>query len=115
MSILTVTVASVLIAVSAVNATLQYVQLERRANKRHSAGSIWRELSSEQGILLRTSLVSLCYGEWMLVKSATGSSSLAAWLITGIEAAILAWVVWDLGVWIKSNIRRSRGMARPSR
>jgi hypothetical protein len=105
MSILTVTLASALIATSAANAALQFANLQRRASKRRS---VWREVASERGILLRTSLVSLFYGEWLLVKSATGSSSGAAWLVTGIEAAIFAWVVWDCGVWL-SRIRRSRG------
>lgn len=111
MSILTVTLASVLIAVSAANAALQFVNLKRRAGKRRSAGSVWREVASERGIGVRLSLVSLFYGEWLLVKSATGSSSAAAWLVTGIMAAIFAWVVWDCGVWL-SRIRRSRGNTR---
>ena len=111
MSILTVTLASVLIAVSAANAALQFVSLQRRASKRRSAGSVWREVASERGIGLRASLVSLLYGEWLLVKSGAGSSSAAAWLVTGIMAAIFAWVVWDFGVWL-SRIRRSRGHAR---
>jgi hypothetical protein len=108
MSILTVTVASLVIAVCAANATWSFVFLKRRASNRRPAGSVWREVASEWGIGLRLALVFLFYGEWMLVKSATGSSSAAAWLVTGIMAAIFAWVVWDCGVWLL-RIRRSRG------
>lgn len=107
MSILTVTLASVLIAVSAANAALQFVSLQRCASKRHS---VWREVASERGIGLRLSLVALFYGEWMLVKSAAGSSSAAAWLVTVIMAAIFAWVIWDCGAWLW-RIRHKRARA----
>lgn len=101
MTLLTVTLASALIAVSAANTALQFVNLKRRAGKR-----VWQELASERGVIMRLSLLFLFYGEWMLVKSAAGSSSGAAWLVTGIMAAIFAWVVWDFGVWL-SHLRHS--------
>jgi hypothetical protein len=112
-SILTVVLASALIATSAANAALQLANLQRRASKRRSAGSVWREAASERGIGLRLALVFLFYGEWQLVKSATGSSSAAAWLVTGIMATIFAWVVWDCGVWLRYwIIRRTPGPVR---
>jgi hypothetical protein len=107
-SILTITLASALIASSAANAALQFVNLNRRARRRRS---VWREVASERGIGLRLALVFLFYGEWLLVKTAAGSSSAAAWVVTGIMAAIFAWVVWDFAVWL-SRIRRSRDHAR---
>lgn len=112
MTILTVTLASVLIAVSAANAALQFVNIKRRASKWRSSGSVWREVASERGIGMRLSLVFLFYGEWLLVKSATGSSSAAAWLVTGIMAAIFAWVVRDCSALLTSRTRRHHGHAR---
>jgi hypothetical protein len=106
MSLLTVTLAAALIATASANATLQFVNLKRNAGKRRPARSVWREVASERGIGLRLALVSLFYGEWLLVKSATGSSSAAAWLVTGIMAAIFAWAVWDCRVWLRTSIRR---------
>jgi hypothetical protein len=112
MSILTLILAPVLIASCAANAALQFPNLKSCASKRRPAGSVWREVASERGILLRTSLGSLFYGEWLLVKSATGSSSAAAWLVTGINAAIFAWVLWDCEIWLRSWIRRKPAEAR---
>jgi hypothetical protein len=108
---ITTLIASALIAVPAANAALHFVNLKRRANKRRSA--------VQSGVSLHPSGASACaspwspsfYGEWLLVKSATGSSSAVAWLATGIMAAIFAWVLWDCGVWL-SRIRRSRAPAR---
>jgi hypothetical protein len=109
--VLAATLASLVIAVSAANATWSFVFLKRRASKRRPAGSVWREVASEWGIGLRLALVFLLRGEWMLVKSVTGSSSAAAWVVTGIMAAIFAWVVWDCGVWVTTLVRRARRRA----
>jgi hypothetical protein len=106
MSLLTVTLASLLIATSAMAATMWFVYLQRCASKRGPAGSVWREVVSERGIGLRLALVSLFYGEWLLVRGVAGSSSAAAWVVTGIRAAIFAWVLWDSGVLLRSSIRR---------
>jgi hypothetical protein len=112
MSILTVTLASGLIAVSAANAALQFVFIKRRASKRRPAGSVWREVASKWGIGLRLALVFVFYGEWLLVKGAAGSSSAAAWVVVSIMAAIFAWVLWDCGVWLRPRIRRTPDQAR---
>jgi hypothetical protein len=110
--VLTVTLASVVIAVCSANATWSFVFLKRRASKRRPAGSVWREVASEWGIGLRLALLFLFYGEWLLVKSAAGSSSAAAWVVTDIMAAIFAWAIWDCGVWVTTLVRRAR---RPGR
>ena len=110
MSTLTVTLASVLIAVSAASAPWQYAQL--RALKQRPKDSVWRDVVA-RAIVLRLFLVSILYGVWILVRGATGSSSAAAWLVTGLMAAIFAWAAWDCVVWL-SRIRRSRGHPRQS-
>ncbi len=61
MSILTVTLASVLIAVSAVCAAWQFAQL--RALKQRAT-----ELELAGGVSLRLPLISLLYGVWNLVR-----------------------------------------------
>jgi hypothetical protein len=105
MSTATITLASVFIAASAATAAVQYVKL--RASKRRSKDSVTPEVWR---IVLRLSFVSILYGVWILVRGATGSSSAAAWLVTGLMAAIFAWVVGDCGVWLRSRNRARKNV-----
>jgi hypothetical protein len=103
MSTLTVTIASVFIVVSASCAVWMFAQI--RALKRRCGDSASWQVAG-RGIILRCFLGSVLYGVWVLVKSATSSSSAAAWLVVGIMAAILVWCLWDFVVWLRPLIRR---------
>ena len=99
MSITNDIIGSLLVATSAWNAGLQFVQLRRRAGKRCAPVSLWRILVFETaGSMFRIAVALLVYGIYVLLGH-------GLWVLLGIEAAILA---WNFALWLKSRIRRSR-------